>query len=204
MRRTTFLLVLALCSSSFTPVDAGRGDRLPFDLQLDVGFDESVGGRESVREEVERVILGELDAADCFRTVQGRLAEAADSADLRLMVRILEVTEETSYDLSIAAQTAPNAPPAADKQQTTRMMADVELQLSTVPEATSVRAKRFQSSASHRPTSDEDARAVVRRSVLDDVVDTTVAWVCKGSEAKLRKQIAKARARTSASAVGPP
>jgi hypothetical protein len=204
MWRTPVLLVLALLSSSCTSVEAGRGDRLPFDLQLNVGFDESVGGRESVREEVERVILRELDGAACFRTVESRLPEGADRADLRLIVRILEVTEETSYDLSIAAQTAPNAPPAADKKQTTRMMADVELQLSTVPEATNVRSKRFQASASHRPESYEDARAVVRRLVLDDVVDTTVDWVCKGSESKLRKQIAKARARSSANAGGPP
>ena len=204
MRRTTSLLVLALLSSSSTWVDAGRGDRLPFDLQLDVGFDESVGGRESVREEVERVILDELDNAACFRAVGSRLAENAGSAELRLMVRILEVTEETSYDLSIAAQTAPNASPAADKKQTTRMVADVELQLSTMPEATSVRSKRFQASASHRPAFNEDARTVVRRLVLDDLVDTTVDWVCKGSESKLRKQIAKAHSRTSASSVGPP
>ena len=192
MLRTTSLLVLVLLSLCSTRVDAGRGDQLPFDLQLKVSFDESVGGRESVREEVERVILGELDDADCFRAVGSPLAENAGSADLSLMVRILEVIEETSYDLSIAAQTAPNAPPDADRQQTTRMMADVELRLLTLPEAASVRSKRFQASASHRPTVHEDARTVVRRMVLDDLVDTAVDWVCKGSESKLRKQIAKA------------
>jgi hypothetical protein len=193
VRRLALLVALCLLCWSWLPIHAARGDRLDFDLQLAVTFDESVGGPESVRAEVQRVILGSLDHAACFRSVEPVPTDTPGANPLRLTVRILKVEEETSYDLSIAEQTNPNAPQDAAQQQTTRMLADVRLTLSTLPDGVTLRSKRFQTEASHRPGVYEDARSVVRAKVLDDVVDSTVDWVCKGSESKLRKQIAKSR-----------
>ena len=200
MRRLALLVLLSPLCWALPLTHAGRGDRFAFDLQLEVTFDESVGGPESVRVEVQRAILGSLDHAACFRSVEPVPTDAPGSSPLRLTVRILEVEEETSYDLSIAEQTRPNAAHDAAQQQTTRMLADLLLTLSTLPDEVEVRSKRFQATASHRPSVDEDARSVVRAKVLDNVVDTTVDWVCKGSESKLRKRIAKSQGASSGSA----
>jgi hypothetical protein len=162
---------------------------------VEVSFADDVGS-DSVRRMLEREVLRELDLGGCFARVGLLDADEAhrDAGDLLLRLVVVSVERETVYDLSLAQRSAPDAAPDAADAYETRVEAAIRLDLLTGAEGHSLRDKNFTVVGRHRPSGGEDARAVARQEMIDEVASTTRYWACRGKRKKLARQLEQLRA----------
>jgi hypothetical protein len=172
--------------------DGKRANPFPYRLQAEVGYGR-VAASESVRRELERELIRELDDAGCFAAVELMGDDDEPLGELLLRLIVDDVERRTDYDLSIAERSARDAPTDAANRLEERIEARIHLALLTLPELATVRQKQFAVVGRHRPSQGEDARAVVVSEMIDETAKTTRLWVCKGSARKLSRQIESAR-----------
>jgi hypothetical protein len=192
MKTARALLVSSLLSGSFA--FAGNNAPPPFDLAVGIEF-ASASGDVGFREEVEIQLLSELRGSACFRSVG--MAREEDEADypedaLRLRITVLEVNEETTYDVSTAQRTDPNAGYGAELAHTARVQARIQVALEHPATGRELRKKRIGASSAHRPLNQyDDAQDYVRREALRDLIRETRAFVCQGGAKRLGKELAR-------------
>ena len=188
MRALTLLLLTALLGlpSAVRAKETG----FPYRLAVEVSFAEGVGS-ESVRGMLEREVLRELDLGECFESARlaADVTDERGAGDLLLRVVVVGVERETVYDLSMAERNSPDAGPDAADRYTTRVEASVRFDLLTAADRLLLRDKEFHVIGSHRPEGGEDARAVARQEMIDEVASTARYWSCKGSAKKLARRI---------------
>lgn len=186
-RRIAVALVLA-CSLA----PAGAGEPFPYPLQLEVVILEE--GSEGVREELERELAHALDRAGCYLGVEaasGRPAEEGDA--LLLRVAIEKLSDEMSFDVSIAERYSEQAPPDVDRQVTSWLEIGYRMELHLLPGSVPLRSKFQNIRTGYRPQLDEDPREENRIQAIDQIVRSAKGFACKGSPKKLRKAIDRAR-----------
>jgi hypothetical protein len=191
LQLTAIVLASSLQLPAIEQTRAGKNEAFPYRLDVEVAFGQDVGS-DDVRRSLERQVLREMDAG-CFEAVKLQGARTTPG-ELLLRVVVDGVDRETSYDLSIAARSAPDAPPDAQDAYVTTIEASIRLELLAQPDSILVRRKRFKVLGRHRPSGGEDARAVARQEMIDEVALTSRLWVCKGSPKKLSRQIETALA----------
>lgn len=181
-------LIAILAGSPLT-----AGEPFPYDLTVLVRSAEEVG-RESLRDEAERLLSWDLESARCFRRVSGELPETPDGDDLAFRVTLVDVEEETSWDLSIAQRNSPNQQPGkVNTSQTVRLRADLLMELIAVEGERVVRSKTVRVAKGYRPRFEEDPRLEARQLLMEEAVSTARRWACKGSAKGLDKELRKAR-----------
>ena len=180
------LVVLAPVAGAAAPVD--------LTLALDVRWGDESMGPESLREEVARQLLRELDRAGCYAAVQRGDKPGGEAADLQYAVTLSNLDVSERWDMSIAEQTSPNQDPSEVQSAVVAMVDfDVALALTTLPDELPLRARSFRQNGSYRPLHNEDAQEEVRRLVIDELARDATKFACKQT-AKLPKEIERARA----------
>lgn len=171
----------------------------PFDVVVRVHWGDDSVGPESLREEVERSVVRQLDRAACFDSLTRYAVgepQAEDDGDADLLfsieIRNLEVREE--WDVSVSERTSPNQQPSATDDDLTATVAfDLIFDLALLPEELSLKRKRLHHEKSYRPEFGEDPREHVREEVIQDLSRSARSFVCKGTR-KLIRGIEQARA----------
>jgi len=183
------LLVFCVLDSGL----AGQRDPLPYRLYIDVGHGNHAVS-ESVRRELELTVIDQLSQKRCFRSIARGVPDAPTDDDLFLAISIHDYKDETEHDLSIAARTAPNAPPDAERRLTTRVEVRVLVELSTAADRLPLRSKSFVQTGSWRPSAYEDAREMAREEMIDAAAKTIRSLLCKGTPRKWAAALESARA----------
>lgn len=182
----TALLVLAGAAAAAAPV--------PLTLALDVRWGDESMGPESLREEVVRQVLRELDRSGCYASITRGDKPDGKTADVLYGVTLsnLEVIER--WDMSIAERTSPNQDPSEVQGALLATVEfDVALELTTLPDELPLRSRSLRQNGSYRPLRNEDAQEEARRLVIDDLGRLATKFACKQT-AKLPKEIEQARA----------
>jgi hypothetical protein len=181
-------LVVLLAAAARTPSPVG------LTLALDVRWGDETMGPESLREEVVRQVLRELDRSDCYASITRGDKPGGAPADLRYAVTLsdLEVTEH--LDMSIAERTSPNQDPSEVQSALLATVEfDVQLELSTLPDELPLRSRSLRQTGSYRPQHSENAQEEARRMVIDDFARLATKFACKQTT-KLPQEIERARA----------
>lgn len=196
MRGAFVLLLLALAAAS----SSSAGERLAWDVDVRVVHGAEPGSEE-LRQEIERGILAELNAKGCFHAFRPAAdPEEREPAPLLLEVTLAAVREETRYDQSQAERINP-----IDQVETALGYAEVVeatlgIRLAVTAGNATIREDSFRRFVERRPmTVQEDARQRARQEMVKEVARETRSVVCRGSSAKLDREI---RARIEPSAVG--
>ena len=87
----------------------------------------------------------------------------------------------------------PDSPPEVQNLQVAEARALVRLDLQVLPQALSIRSKRFTGQAVHRPVLGEDSREYARSELIEEVSGMIRMFACKGSAKKLARAIEQAR-----------
>jgi hypothetical protein len=188
---------LALVASVLpAPIAAGREGPADLVLALEVIWGDESMGPESLREEVERLVLRRLERSGCYASV-GRSTPSAppDRAepDLRFRLRLSGLEVRERWDVSIAERTSPNQDPSESQNRVEATVGfDVVMDLNLLPEAIPLRTRSYRHEQSYRPRHNEDAREEVRRQVVEDLALAAASFACK-RVAKLPREIERAR-----------
>lgn len=172
---------------------ASAGDvAKPWDLGVRVVFGENPGA-ESLRDYLETVAIDEIRTRGCYRSVRKVENDLREDEMLVLKVRIDEVHQTTEHDVTLAQIYSADHPSEENLfEYTIEVAGQVGLLASGTDVAVNDRGYSFR--AARRPTMlhDDPSRFLLTR-LLDNFANTMGDFVCKGSEAKLRKQIDQAR-----------
>ena len=180
------LLALATLARAAAPV--------PLTLALDVRWGDESMGPESLREEVSRQVLRELDRSRCYAAVTRGDEPDGKDADVRYSVTLSNLEVRESWDVSIAERTSPNQDPSEVQGALLATVDfDVVLELRTLPDELPLRSRAMRQNGSYRPQRSEDAQEEARRLVIDDLARLATKFACKQT-AKLPKEIEQARA----------
>ena len=192
MKARRALLVSALLVGSIA-IAAGPASA-PYDVLVSFDF-ATASGDVGFREELELQLLSELRRSGCFRTVDvetGHDETAVPQERLGLRVTVIEVFEETTYDVSTAQRADPNGGPGLELAHTARFRARIEASLEHPASGRSLRSKRIGTSGAHRPMSQyDDARHMARREALLEMVRQTRIFACKGGVKRLNRELAR-------------
>jgi len=172
---------------------AGRGDSLPYKLAIEVARSEH-SGPEEMRREVEFVLVQTIDERRCFDSAD-RWGGDAQAADLLLRIRLIDLEDETRYDVSQVTRDDPRSSVETSNLYTVYLTADLLVELLTLPGEAVVRSRQLRIAEAYRPVAHEDARSAVELQMIDEAVDATLQFVCKGSAKKLQREIDRARGR---------
>lgn len=188
--RTTILLsILALTAASA----AMAGDTpKPWDLGVRIVYGEDPGP-ESLRDYLETVAIDEIRSRECFRSVRKVENDLRDDSLLVLKVRIDQVRQATEHDVTLGQIYSADHP---DEKKLFDYTIEVDGQVGLLASGTDVAIldRGYSFRATRRPTMlhDDPSRYLLTR-LLDNFADSMGDFVCKGSEAKLRKQIEQTR-----------
>lgn len=188
-----FLPVALLCAAG---VLAGEGDRLPYRIEVEVGYGEPVGSQR-LRDEVQLGLVRALETAACFQEVGAFDPDLTEPGDaLLLRVTIDDFEDWLVHDSSIAQRTSPNALPHEESTRlTARLEGDVRLEIVVIPQRHAVRRSGFRLAEAYRPRMSEDARYEVERRWVDLLVAKSRNFACRGAAKKLAREIAEATAQ---------
>lgn len=184
-------LLLALVVLPATPALAGGGPA-PYSVVVDVAFGPE-GGPASLRDDIVRGLLRELDRNRCFASVARLQPDVEPQADLLLRLVITELEDRTEYEISLAQRDSPNTTPSEKRRLIARLEAQVRQEIWTLPEENLARVRRFKANAAYRPLFNEDGRYEVELRLVDDLVRSTRAFACKGGAKKLTREVERAR-----------
>ena len=190
------VLGLLLCVGLGTGSPAAKGKPLPYKLGVRVTHGKPAGPA-AMRADLRRGLLEALNNAACFESVRG-VDAAASNTDLLLEVVIIDIEEETRYDISMATLSSPNTEPGTDKQLVATVRGEFHVELLTVPASARIRSRKFIHIGSHRPILNEDPRAEARWEMLNEAVRSLRVFACKGSEKKVARAIEQARTKAGA------
>jgi len=192
MKTGRALIVSSLLLGSLT--FAANSGPVPFDVEVEFDF-AAASGDVGFQEDAELQLISELRRAACFRSVkmadhEGEL-ESPDDV-LRLLITVIEVFEETIYDVSTAQRVDPRSGPGMELAHTARIDARIQATLEHPASGLVLRTRRIRASSAHRPLSHyDDARDYVRREALLEVIRETRVFVCKGGSKRLGKELAR-------------
>jgi hypothetical protein len=191
LRLGSATLALSLLVIPYAVPHAGKGDELPYSVAVQVARSEH-SGPEEMRREVELVLVQRIAEMQCFREAV-RWDGDPQSADLLLRTRLLDLEDETRYDIEMAQRDDPKAKQEVKRLFTIFLRADILMEVVTLPGEAVVRSRSVAMTESYRPIAFEDPRMQVELQLVDEAVDTVAAFVCKGSAKKLDKEVAQAR-----------
>lgn len=174
------------------PAQAGKGDRLPYDVGFWVEYDAEARGPESWRKDFEFMVVDYLQSLGCFQTILRWDDDVRPETELLLFLKVLDVEDSQRYDVAQKDLYGPGSTPDSAVSHTVILRAGFELSLRKMPESIPVRWRRFRLTSSYRPKLGEDARYQVRLQMIADVEEEIVRLLCKGNEKKLAKEIDKA------------
>ena len=199
MKATATLIFLPAALLCGAAVLAGEGDRLPYRIEVEVGYGEPAGPQR-LRDEVRLGLVRALENAACFQEVGSFDPELTEPGDaLLLRVTIDDFEDRLVHDSSIAQRTSPNALPHEEAQRmTARLEGNVRLEIVVIPQRHAVRRSGFMLAESYRPRMTEDARHEVERRWVDLLVAKSRSFACRGAAKKLAREIAEATAATPA------
>ena len=183
--------VLALCCA-LAPAAVVADAPLPYRLSVSVGWGQPVGP-ESLRDRLEAELVSELRRAACFGAVLRSNAPGAEAASLSLSVLLDGYREETDYEYTVHQRGAPDLD--TSRGALSRVEADVHSAITSVPQASVVRERRFKHRANWRPLWQEDARDAAQREFVEGITRSVRKFACKGSAAKWAGQIERASTR---------
>ena len=194
LRLGSATLALSLLMTLPPPaLHAGRGDALPYTVAVQVARTEH-SGPEEMRREVELVLVQRIDEMRCFQETL-RWDGDPRAADMLLRVRLVDLEDETRYDIEMAERDDPRAKDEVKRMFTIYLRADLSMELLTLPGEAVVRSRQVSITESYRPVAFEDPRMQVERQLIDEAVHTSAGFSCKGSSKKLTKEIQQARGR---------
>lgn len=170
---------------------AARDAPLPYRLFVSVEWGQPAGP-ESFRAELERELLMEFTAANCFRAVDAHAPATPGADDLKLRVTVHDYDEEIEFEFAVAQRATPGVD--LDRLSVARIRADFHAELRTAAEDAAVREKRFRQLSSWRPVYHEDPREEAQRRMVEAVARATRKFLCKGSAGRWSKELDKARA----------
>jgi hypothetical protein len=173
---------------------AGKDDRLPFPLLVDVAYAQAEDGPEGWRRELEGWLLSTLEAERCYTRVRHVRDERPDGRYLQIDISVDGYEERQVYEVGQSALYDPDNPPEIQKAFTLRAEADFTLAFRAMPEGATLRSKKFRLVGAHRPVFDEDPRYAVRQQLTEGVFKSVRGIVCGLNEKKLTREIEKAKA----------
>jgi len=189
------VLLVGLLVGLVTPCASGDAPA-PFDLTLLVDYGNNVVSQ-SLRDEVSAAVLDELHRAGCFRSVGLVRPDPGDDDDLVLDLTLLDVIDETTFEVSLAQRDSPMAPPETAQRQIARLRVSFRLALRTASDDVLLREKERRVERTYRPLTNEDPRYAARQETLDAVAEVLRGFACKGSPKSLQKAVARARGTPS-------
>jgi hypothetical protein len=189
LRYSGALALAMLCAEAGTA--AGDGQPLPYRLLVVVEWGHPAGPA-SFRAELERELLMEFSAANCFRAVNADAPGSPEADDLRLRVTVHAYNEEIEFEFRAADRASPGLD--LDRLTVARIRADFHAELLTAVEDATVREKRFRQQSSWRPVYHEDPREEAQRQMVAAVARATRKLACKGSARRWSKELESARA----------
>ena len=186
------LSVLLVVAAAPPPVRAEKDQPRPYPLALEVAWGDP-SGPETWREELERAIADEIGGRNCFRSVGHHDPSRVPEPPLMLRVSISDFIERSTYGVGIWALEAPDAPPGTRQSQVAEIRAMFDLQLISLPGEVDVRSRRFGDRVSYQPVMQEDPRYESRSRLSKSVSMTIATFVCKGSNDRFARELARAR-----------
>lgn len=184
--------LLLVAAAAPPPVLAGKDETRPYPLALEVVWGDPAGP-ESWREELERALADEIGARNCFRSVERHDPNRVPATPLVLRVSIGDYIERSTFGVGISALETPDAAPETRQSQVAEIKATFDLQLISLPGDAEVRSRRFGDRVAYQPVMNEDPRYESRSRMLNSVSMTIATFVCKGSNDKFEKDLARAR-----------
>jgi hypothetical protein len=189
LRYASVLALAMLCAASDTK--AGGDQPLPYRLVVVVEWGQPAGPA-SFRAELQRELLTEISAANCFRAVHADAATSPGADDLKLRVTVHAYNEEIEFEFGVADRAAPGAD--LDRLTVARIQAGFHAEVRTAVEDAVVREDHFRQQSAWRPLYHEDPRVEAQLRMIDAVARTTRRFACKGSAGRWSKQLESARA----------
>jgi hypothetical protein len=159
---------------------------------------------QSFVDDVAGELAARLESLGCFRTVVGAGRAGPPSVDFLLRVTVDALDERVVYETSVAGHSV-----AADREAPGRwvveLTASARAELLHLPGHERVRSARTyveQRSGGSASGRDEGlGRERTRRLARQGLVRGTVAKICKGSRARLDREVLRARARSGGGAM---
>ncbi len=193
MRRLAAVLLSAAALSWTGAAPSHAAERLPLSLALRIRFE---GGSPSARlaDDVAATVLAEFRAKGCFRDASVAPAEGIPGGDALLEVTLSQVHEETRYEQSLAERAQPQDVSATALGYAALLALRADLKLAALPSGEVVRTGGFHVAVERRPRmAGDDARAGARIDAMRDLARKTRSTICRGSVAKLEREIEAAR-----------